>query len=100
MQRIQQPPYSGEYMKRKTDLTMPLPQACQALGLPWHAAYALLLSGRFDGEQVLIYLVNLADKYDLDPLACALEKLETNKAKYPAPEVRGSARKYNEYRHS
>jgi NTP pyrophosphatase (non-canonical NTP hydrolase) len=46
---------------------------------------------------VLIYVVNLADRCDLDPIACALEKLETNKAKYPAHKVRGSARKYNDY---
>jgi len=46
---------------------------------------------------VLIYLVNLSDKYDLDPVACAFKKLELNKAKYPAAAVRGSARKYDEY---
>ncbi len=55
--------------------------------------------GRLQEEigDVLIYLVNLADKYDLDPVACAFEKLETNRAKYPASVVRGSPRKYNEY---
>ena len=46
---------------------------------------------------VLIYLVNLSDKYELDPVACAFQKLESNNAKYPAAVVRGSARKYNEY---
>ena len=46
---------------------------------------------------VLIYLVNLADKLDLDPLACANSKLEKNRVKYPASQVHGSARKYTEY---
>jgi len=46
---------------------------------------------------VQIYLLNLADKFGLDPLDCAAEKLETNRSKYPAAQVRGSAKKYTEY---
>ncbi|MBF0426124.1 MAG: nucleotide pyrophosphohydrolase [Magnetococcales bacterium] len=46
---------------------------------------------------VLIYLVMLADKYQLDPLAAALAKVEKNGVKYPAAKVRGQARKYSEY---
>lgn len=46
---------------------------------------------------VQLYLVNLADKFALDPLECASVKLEANEAKYPAERVRGSAKKYNEY---
>lgn len=46
---------------------------------------------------VQLYLVNLADKFGLDPLECASAKLEANEAKYPAERVRGSAKKYNEY---
>ncbi|MBF0175263.1 MAG: nucleotide pyrophosphohydrolase [Magnetococcales bacterium] len=46
---------------------------------------------------VLIYLVMLADKFHLDPLAAALAKVEKNHAKYPAAKVRGQARKYSEY---
>lgn len=46
---------------------------------------------------VQLYLVNLADKFGLDPLACAMKKLEANELKYPAEKVRGSARKYDEY---
>jgi dCTP diphosphatase len=45
---------------------------------------------------VLIYLVRLADKLDVDLLAAAGEKLELNAQKYPADKVRGSARKYTE----
>ncbi|MBF0136411.1 MAG: nucleotide pyrophosphohydrolase [Magnetococcales bacterium] len=46
---------------------------------------------------VMIYLVMLADKFQMDPLAAALAKVEKNNAKYPAAKVRGQARKYSEY---
>jgi NTP pyrophosphatase (non-canonical NTP hydrolase) len=46
---------------------------------------------------VMIYLTNLASKFGLDPLDCAKQKLELNKAKYPAHLVKGSAKKYTEY---
>ena len=35
---------------------------------------------------VMIYLTMLADKFDLDPLACAKEKMQLNGEKYPVPE--------------
>jgi hypothetical protein len=31
--------------------TMPLPRACHELGVPWHAGYGLILSGKLEGEQ-------------------------------------------------
>ena len=43
---------------------------------------------------VLIYLVRLADKLDIDPIDAAADKLLQNELKYPADKVRGSARKY------
>ena len=46
---------------------------------------------------VLIYLIQLADKLALDPVHLAKLKLEANRKKYPADQVRGSARKYTEY---
>ncbi len=46
---------------------------------------------------VMIYLTNLASKFDLDPLECAKQKIEINKSKYPSKLVRGSAKKYTEY---
>ncbi|AXA93886.1 nucleotide pyrophosphohydrolase [Massilia sp. YMA4] len=46
---------------------------------------------------VLLYLVQLADRLDVDLHAAALEKLALNAAKYPAAQVRGDARKYDEY---
>jgi dCTP diphosphatase len=46
---------------------------------------------------VLIYLVRLADKLDIDPIEAALEKNEKNKLKYPVQLVRGKSKKYTEY---
>lgn len=46
---------------------------------------------------VLIYLVRLADKLDVDLVDSAIEKLACNREKYPADKVRGDSRKYSEY---
>lgn len=45
---------------------------------------------------VLIYLVCLADKLDVDLLQAAQAKIADNARKYPADKVRGSARKYRQ----
>ena len=45
---------------------------------------------------VLLYLIRLADKLDLDLVACATAKMQINAAKYPAEKARGNARKYTE----
>ena len=45
---------------------------------------------------VLIYLVRLADKLDVDLIAAARDKLVVNAQKYPADKARGNSRKYNE----
>lgn len=45
---------------------------------------------------VLIYLVRLADRLDIDLLAAAGRKIAINAEKYPADRARGSARKYDE----
>ena len=42
---------------------------------------------------VLLYLVRLADRLDIDLAAAAARKIELNAVKYPAAEFRGSARK-------
>ncbi len=44
---------------------------------------------------VLLYLIRLADKLDIDLVAAAEEKLELNAEKYPAEKFRGSAAKYD-----
>jgi len=46
---------------------------------------------------VLIYVVRLADRLDIDLLQATAEKMARNEAKYPAASVRGSAKKYTEY---
>jgi len=46
---------------------------------------------------ILLYLVRLADKLDVNLLEAALHKLEKNALKYPVEKVRGSAKKYSEY---
>ncbi len=46
---------------------------------------------------ILLYLVRLSDKLGVDLQDAALHKLEKNALKYPAEQVRGSAKKYSEY---
>jgi NTP pyrophosphatase (non-canonical NTP hydrolase) len=52
---------------------------------------------RHEMADVLVYLVRLADKMDVDLFDAVVEKMELNRAKYPADKVRGDSRKYNEY---
>ena len=53
---------------------------------------------RHEMADVLVYLVRLADKLDVDLMRAVEEKMVLNRAKYPADLVRGDARKYNEYK--
>ena len=46
---------------------------------------------------VLVYLIRLADKLDVDLAEAVRAKLELNRIKYPADKVRGDARKYDAY---
>jgi NTP pyrophosphatase (non-canonical NTP hydrolase) len=46
---------------------------------------------------ILLYLVRLSDKLGVNLPEAALHKLEKNALKYPAEQVRGSAKKYSEY---
>ncbi len=52
---------------------------------------------RDEMADVLVYLVRLADKLDVDLLDAAAKKIEKNALKYPAGKVRGSMKKYSEY---
>jgi dCTP diphosphatase len=45
---------------------------------------------------VLLYLVRLADKLGIDPMAAAQRKIAANDVKYPVDKSRGNSRKYNE----
>lgn len=47
---------------------------------------------------IFIYLIRLADQLDVDLAAAAERKMALNETKYPAERVRGSAKKYTEYR--
>ncbi len=45
---------------------------------------------------VLIFLVELADRLRIDPLAAAHRKIVANALKYPADKARGTSKKYTE----
>ncbi len=49
---------------------------------------------------VMIFLINLADKLGIDPLEAAEEKLVKNADKYPVEKAKGSAAKYTEFKDS
>lgn len=51
---------------------------------------------RLEMADVLLYLVRLADKLDIDLVAAAQEKLALNARKYPVDKARGSSKKYSE----
>ena len=53
---------------------------------------------RHEMADVLVYLIRLADKLEVDLAAAVIEKIALNRAKYPADKVRGDARKYTEYK--
>jgi dCTP diphosphatase len=51
---------------------------------------------RHEIADVLLYLVRLADKLNVDLVAASREKLELNAQKYPVEKSRGSSKKYSE----
>ncbi|XP_018430836.1 PREDICTED: dCTP pyrophosphatase 1 [Nanorana parkeri] len=65
-------------------------------GLPgWSQSQRESLSHEL--SDVLIYLLELAEKCHVDLPRAVLAKMELNAAKYPAARVQGSAKKYTEY---
>lgn len=46
---------------------------------------------------ILIYLVRISDKLDIDLMAATSNKMELNEQKYPSEKVKGSSKKYTEY---
>jgi NTP pyrophosphatase (non-canonical NTP hydrolase) len=46
---------------------------------------------------ILIYLIRLSERLNLDLIAAAYEKVAINEARYPAHKVRGDARRAGEY---
>lgn len=51
---------------------------------------------RQEAADVLLYLVRLADRLDIDLIDAAREKLDINAAKYPVDKSFGSSKKYTE----
>ena len=46
---------------------------------------------------VLIYLIRIADKLDIDLIAAAQTKIKINETRYPVDKVKGDARRASEY---
>lgn len=46
---------------------------------------------------ILIYLIRLGQRLEVDLVAAAWEKIEINEARYPVDRVRGDARRADEY---
>jgi len=46
---------------------------------------------------IMCYLTNLADKFNINPVEAAKKKMIKNAKKYPAEKVKGKSKKYNEY---
>ena len=63
----------------------------------WNLEPEKLIKIREEIADVMIYLVNLADKLGIDPLEAAEEKLVQNAEKYPVEKAKGSAAKYTEF---
>jgi len=52
---------------------------------------------RLEIADILIYLVRIADKLNIDLMAAARDKVAINEERYPAEQVRGDARRASEY---
>ena len=52
---------------------------------------------RHEMADVLTYLIQLADKFDINLKEAVIEKMEINRTKYPVDKVRGDSRKYSDY---
>lgn len=46
---------------------------------------------------IFIYLLRLAERLDINLVDKVYEKIEINEQRYPVEQVKGSAKKYNEY---
>ncbi len=66
--------------------------ASQSLNPDKHAEVRLELA------DILIYLIRLGEKLDVDLVAAANDKINLNESRFPADRVRGDARRASEYR--
>lgn len=51
----------------------------------------------YELADVLIYLIRIADKLNVDLIAAAFAKIEINETRYPVKQVKGDARRADEY---
>ena len=61
-----------------------------------HPSPEVLAAAGEEIADVLLYLIRLADKLGIDPVAAADRKMLANAAKYPVDKARGTAKKYTE----
>ncbi|MBK1641495.1 nucleotide pyrophosphohydrolase [Chromatium okenii] len=52
----------------------------------------------YEMADILLYLIRLAERLDIDLIAAANEKIAINAIRYPAAKVRGDARRADDYR--
>jgi NTP pyrophosphatase (non-canonical NTP hydrolase) len=52
---------------------------------------------RHEMADVLLYLIRLADKLNIDLAVAATEKIQLNASKYPVDKARGTSKKYTEF---
>lgn len=52
----------------------------------------------YEMADILVYLLRLAERLDIDLLDVVQQKMQINADKYPADQVRGSYKKYTEYK--
>ncbi|MDH5190962.1 MAG: nucleotide pyrophosphohydrolase [Gammaproteobacteria bacterium] len=52
---------------------------------------------RLEMADILIYLIRIADKLDIDLVSAAKDKIAINEQRYPAEQVKGDARRADEY---
>jgi len=51
----------------------------------------------YEMADILLYLIRLSERLDVDLIAAAEEKIEINEKRYPADKVRGSTKKHSDY---
>jgi NTP pyrophosphatase (non-canonical NTP hydrolase) len=51
----------------------------------------------YEMADILLYLIRLSERVNVDIIAAAQKKMEINEKRYPADIVRGSAKKYSDY---
>jgi len=79
---------AGELLERFQWLT---PEQSERAGLSCSA----LIGVEEEMADVLLYLLRLADRLDVDLAAVATEKLQKNAEKYPVDKAKGNAVKYS-----